>query len=76
MTPRSAPYLSHVSSVADREIFWSILRFIVETVEVITSYDKIVFNESFSSTLPITVRNRFSEEESHENKVEEAVILK
>lgn len=76
MTPHRALYLSHVSSVADREIFWSILRFTVETVEVITSYDKIVFNESFSSTLPITVRNRFSEEEPHENKVKEAVIMK
>lgn len=76
MTPRRALYLSHVSSVADREIFWSIPRFIVETVEVITSYDKIAFNESFSSALTITVRNRFSEEEPHENKVEEAVIMK
>ena len=76
MTPRRALYLSHVSSVADREIFWSIPRFIVETVEVITSYDKTAFNESFSSALPITVRNRFSEEEPHENTVEEAVIMK
>lgn len=76
MTPCRALYLSHISSVADRKIFWSILRFTVETVEVITSYDKIVSNETFSSTLPITVRNMFSEEEPHENKVKEAVIMK
>lgn len=35
----------------------------------------IFFNESFSSTLPITVKNRFSEEEPWKNQVKGTVIM-